>query len=183
MACFTRQEDGATALEFAVVSPALFLLVIGVMEAALIMTAQLVMEAATFSASRVGKTGYLEANQTQEETIRAEIGRLGSLLLDTSRIEVSSTSYEDFSNVGQPEPFIDANNNGSRDDGENYTDVNGNGEFDLDQGSAGYGAGREIVVYTMDYDWRLFTPLISSFFGSDGEVRLSARTVVKNEPF
>ncbi len=50
-------------------------------------------------------------------------------------------------------------------------------------GATGAGDSDDVVVYTVSYPWRLFTPLIGSFFGNDGIVTLTARSVVKNEPF
>lgn len=176
-------EDGATALEFAMVAPALFLLMMGTVEVGLVLTAQNVMESATYSASRLGRTGYTESGQTQEETVMAELESFSSVLLDPERIDITTQSYTSFDSVGDPEPFVDANGNGTRDDGENYTDVNGNGQYDVDQGSAGLGAASNVVVYTMTYDWELFTPMVSSFLGEEGVMTLSARAVVKNEPF
>lgn len=165
------------------ISPVLFLLVMGVMEVAMVRTAQTLLESATFSASRVGKTGRTETDETQEQTIKAEISQLGKLLMNPAKITVTSYAYKDFNNVGKPETFIDANNNKIRDNGENYTDVNGNGQYDLDQGRSGYGAAEQIVVYTATYSWELFTPMVSRFIGTDGRVQITARAVVKNEPY
>jgi Flp pilus assembly pilin Flp len=178
-----RCEEGATAIEFAMISPVLFLLMIGVVELGLVLAAQNIMESATFSASRLGKTGYIESGKTQEEMITEELSRMSSVLLDPSRIVVTSLSYADYADIGEPEPYVDANGNGQRDNGENYTDINSNGQYDLDRGRAGYGTGGSIVVYTMTYPWRLFTPMVSNLLGEDGAISLRARAVVKNEPF
>lgn len=50
-------------------------------------------------------------------------------------------------------------------------------------GALGAGGSNDVVVYTVSYPWKLFTPFISSFFGNDGIVTLTARSVVKNEAF
>ncbi|MBW7837723.1 MAG: hypothetical protein H3C28_13935 [Sphingomonadales bacterium] len=96
---------------------------------------------------------------------------------------MTSQTYQQFDQIGDPEPFIDANGNGERDEGENYTDVNGNGSYDTDMGASGLGNAGEVVVYTVSYPWRIITPLISQFFGANGVLNLSARTVVQNEPY
>lgn len=178
-----RAEQGATALEFALVSPVLFLLVMGTVETALIYTAQNLLESATFSASRLGKTGRVNNASTQQQTIRVELERVAGALLDPKRIQITSFSYKDFNEVGQPEPFVDANNNKKRDNGENYTDINNNGQYDEDRGSTGYGKATEIVVYQVRYPWDLFTPLMAEFIGEDGTITLTSRAVVKNEPY
>jgi Flp pilus assembly protein TadG len=177
-----RCEDGATAIEFAVIAPVLMLLVMGTLEMGLVLTAQGIMETATYSASRLGKTGYVAEDANQEETIRAEVARLGRLMMNPADIEVTSVSYGGFDKIGEPEPSTDTNGNGVIEAGE-YTDVNGNGAYDQDQGAAGFGGAQQVVVYTSTYTWELFTPIVREFFGEDGAIEISARAVVKNEPF
>ena len=179
-----HKEDGATAVEFALISPVVVLLVMGVIEMSMMMMAQNLMESATFSASRTGKTGYVAEGQTREETILQELNELAGAVLDTEAITITSTSYDEFGDIGQPEPFIDANANSVRDDGENYTDVNGNGQYDSDMGTSSSGTAGQVVVYTVSYPWHIATPLIGGMIGNaDDIVMLTARTVVRNEPF
>lgn len=176
-------QDGASAVEFALISPVLILFVIGIIEISLMMLTQNIMESATFSASRLGKTGYVESGMTREQTIIQELNDRASGLLDTGLVTISSLVYDDFGDVGQPEPFVDANHNGVRDIGENYTDENGNGQYDSDIGASGTGAAGEVVVYTVTYPWHIATPIMSAILGTNGTFNLTARTVVKNEPF
>ena len=178
-----RREDGATALEFAIISPALFLLMMGIVEVGLMMTAQIMMESATYAASRMGKTGYVASGSTQEKMIKGEILRVGGVIMDPSKISVTSTFYNNFQQIGKPEPYTDVNGNGRRDNGEPFTDWNGNGKYDTVSGDTGYGGREKVVVYTSSYDWKLFTPLVSRVLGNNGTVTLSARAVVRNEPF
>jgi hypothetical protein len=96
-------------------------------------------------------------------------------------LEVTTLVYGDFSEVGQPEPFTDENDNDAYDAGEPYTDVNGNGSWDDDMGAAGLGGPGEVVVYEMRYDWPIMIPLFQPFFGD--HVRLQANIAVRNEPF
>lgn len=178
-----RRQDGVTTLEFSLVAPTVMLLAMGTVEVGLAMYAQNVMEGATFAASRLGKTGYTQEGSSQEQLIRDILGQRAGMLLDMDKVELTSIAYDQFDQIGQPEPFIDANENGIRDVGENYTDVNGNGEYDSDMGTGGFGNAEQVVVYTVSYPWPVFTPLIGQFIGSDGHVNLLARTVVRNEPF
>ena len=181
-------QDGATAVEFALISPVLFLLVMGIVEAGFIMSAQNTLESATYVASRTGRTGFTETGKTQEETILDALNERASLFLNSDYVSINAMSvttktYAGFDDIKEPEPFVDANSNGVRDDGENFTDINGNGVWDEDRGGSGYGGSGEIVVYTVTYPWPLFTPLVSEFIGTDGIFTLSSRAVVKNEPF
>lgn len=183
LARFRRAKEGVTAIEFAFIAPVLLLMVMGAVEVSLIMLAQNIMENATFNASRLGKTGYVGTDKTQMETILEALNDTAGSLLDTSQITITSVAYPQFGDIGQSEPFTDVNGNGIRDPGENYTDSNGNGVYDEDMGATGPGAAGEIVVYTVSYPWPMFTPIVSNFFSSDGIVNISARSVVKNEPY
>lgn len=177
-----RDNDGVTAVEFAFIAPVLIVMLMGTIEISMMMFAQNVMENATFQASRTGKTGFVAASQTQEQTIRAKLDEMGGSLLDPTRLSITSESYSSFGTVDQPEPFIDANANGVRDSGENYTDVNGNGQYDMDQGAANYGGTGDVVIYTVTYPWQIFTPIVGTFLGQDS-FTLTSRTVIKNEPY
>ena len=178
-----RREDGASAVEFALIAPVLLLFTIGIVEVSMMMLTQNVMESATFSASRLGKTGYAKDNMSREQTIREELETMGSGLLEPDLLFIDKLSYNEFGDAGSPEPFVDANGNGTRDAGENYTDVNENGQYDEDMGSAGAGSGGEVVVYKVTYKWHITTPLMSALIGENGVFNLVARAVVKNEPF
>jgi len=181
-------QDGATAVEFGFIAPILFLLVMGIVETGMIMSAQNTLESATYIASRTGRTGFTEDGKTQEETIMDALEERASLFLNSShasidKMVVQTKTYAGFDEINEPEPFVDANGNGVRDDGENFTDINGNGVWDEDRAGSGYGGSGEIVIYTVTYPWPLFTPLVGEFIGTDGFFTLSSRAVVKNEPF
>lgn len=179
-----RSEDGASALEFAMIAPIVLLFTVGVIEISLMMLTQNIMESATFVASRLGKTGYIEANMSREDTIKKALEDSADGLLDPGRVHIDKLSYDEFGDIGMPEPFVDANGNGDRDNGENYTDINGNSKYDKDMGAASAGGAGEIVVYVVTYAWKVTTPIMNAILGDEhGEYKLTARTVVKNEPF
>lgn len=178
-----KDVNGVTAVEFALIAPVLLLLIFGIVEVSLIMFAGHILETAAFSAARVGKTGYAESGKSREQTILDALTRKISALLDPTRLSITSRAYDDFSSVSDHEPFVDVNDNGVRDEGENYTDQNGNGQYDQDSGSDGPGSAGEVTVYTISYPWPLFTPMMAELIGTNGVVILSARAVVKNESY
>jgi hypothetical protein len=179
----SRHQGGATALEFALAAPVFILLIMGTVEFALIFAAQNLMESATYSASRLGKTGSGVKESTQKKLIVDELHRFAGIIVDTRKVKISSYAYTDYGEIGKPEPFIDANKNGVRDSGENYTDTNGNAQYDLDRGKSGHGGTSQVVVYTVEYPWEVFTPLLKPLIGTGGKLNLSTRAVVKNEPY
>ncbi|MEF2073958.1 TadE/TadG family type IV pilus assembly protein [Consotaella aegiceratis] len=168
-------------MEFAFVAPVLFMLLMGTIEGGLVLTADVMLKHATYTASRTGRTGYSTSETTRDELVRQIIEEQAGILMDTSKIDIDSKSYDGFDTLSAPEPFVDANENGVRDDGENYTDVNGNGQYD--GATVGIGDADSVVVYTVTYPWTFFTPLIGDLMGTDGVLTLTATAIVQNEPW
>lgn len=153
-----KARRGVAAIEFALVAPAFFFLLIGITELSLVMLTEHLLENATYNASRTAKTGFIKEGKTQVETVMdVLITRLSGLspLLDPAKISVTWTSYGNLSNIGQP-----------------------------DQGTANLGTASEVVVYTIAYPWKLFTPMIGDIIGDENDtITLSSRIVVRNEPY
>jgi Flp pilus assembly protein TadG len=158
-----RKRKGGAAVEMALLAPVFFMLLIGITELALILTAQQLIENASFNASRLAKTDYVATGLTQAQTVLQvvtnELASFGNLI-DTSKITTSATAYNSFSSIG----------------------VAG-------QGTSGYGSQDQIVVYTISYPWKIFTPMIGQLIGtwdvasSSWVLNLSTRIVVHNEPY
>jgi len=178
-----RDASGATAIEFAMLAPVVILLLMGIIEFGLIYTADIVLKNATYDAARTGRTGFVENKSTQDKTVLDIVRHEVSAMMDPNKLTIDSKAYAGFGNLNKPEPFIDANKNGRRDNGENYTDVNGNGKYDLDQGRDGFGGANEVVLYTVSYPWKLLTPFVSEIIGDNGFITLTATAVVQNEPY
>lgn len=153
-----KKRRGVTAIEFALVAPAFIILLIGITEISLVMLAEHLLENAAYNASRKAKTGYIAEGKTQTETVMdVLLTRLSGLspLLDPAKVSVTWTSYGSLSDIGQPE-----------------------------QGIASMGTTSEVVVYTIAYPWKLFTPLVGQMIGNeDNVITLSSRIVVRNEPY
>lgn len=180
---FVRAREGATAIEFAVVAPVLMLLMFGIIEFSLIMLVSNIMESATSISSRLAKTGYAESGMSREETILASVEEHAGTLLDPAKLTVTSKYYAQFDQIGDAEPWNDANHNGVAEAGE-YDDINGNNQYDSDMGLAGYGNAEDIVVYTVSYPWAVMTPILREIIGdAQGNFTVTAHAVVKNEPY
>ena len=151
-------ERGVTAIEFALIAPALIFIIVGITEMSLMLLTTHLLENATYNASRTAKTGFIAAGKTQLETVMHVLNtRVASLapLLDPSKLTVTSTAYGSLSDIGQPE-----------------------------QGTESLGTAGEVVVYTISYPWQMFTPLIGNLMGDENRIIvLSSRIVVRNEPF
>ena len=178
-----RDRRAATMVEFAMIAPILFILTLGTIELGICFAADILLRNATYTAARVGRTGYVAENTTRDDMVRNLIANQSSVLMDASKLNISSKVYGGFGQIHQPEPFNDVNNNGRRDNGESYTDVNGNGQYDTDRGANGLGGSSQIVIYTVTYPWTFFTPLIGRLISSTGTIDLTATAVIQNEPY
>lgn len=175
-------EGGATAIEFGVVGVALMFMIFGIVEFSAAMTVGNSLEAATNMSSRLGKTGYVdeEAQQTQEETILAEVERRVGPLIDMSKIKLTHEVFNDFRSLTTPDIFTDNNGDGDTDDPGEWTDVDADGFRD---GAEGTGGSGNIVIYRISYPWEVMTPAFNRLIGNHGIITLTAYSVVKNEPY
>jgi len=177
---FLRNQSGATFIEFALLSPVLLTLVMGIIEFAMIMFTSSVMEGATNDTARLGKTGYVAGGTTREQEIINNVANRTAGLLDPAKISVTYLVYSNLNNVGQPEPCLTPTCGGGA-IGVDYIDVNGNGKWDPDMGAAGLGNPGDVVVYTVTYPWPIMTPIMQAIIGDIFTV--TARTIVRNEPY
>lgn len=180
---FRANEGGATAVEFAIIAPALIFMTFAIIESGLAFAADILLKDATYTAARTGRTGFVDTESTQDATVRAKIRSMASVIMDVDKIGITSMSYKGFDALKKPEPFTDKNGNGIRDNGENFEDVNGNGKYDLDQGASGYGGTAQVVMYTVTYPWTFHTPFLWRLVGNNGTIVLEATAVVQNEPY
>jgi hypothetical protein len=175
-----RSNEGIATLEFALIAPMFLLTIMAVIEFAMIMFTMTVMESATDNTARLGKTGYTAGGSSRQSQIVANLASRTTGLLDPSKITITSEVYPVFTDVNQPEPCLTPKC-GAGVAGVDYTDVNGNGQWDSDMGVAGLGNAGDIVVYTVSYPWPIMTPIVAAIIGKT--FTITVRTVVQNEPY
>ena len=178
-----RCRRGVAALEFALTAPVALLAVCGVIDMSMVMFVSTLAEGGLREASRLGITGYAPAGVSRQDRILQVLSEHTIGLIDMSTATVAFRVYRGFEDIGKPEPYVDANGNGTYDAGESFNDVNGNGVWDADMGTAGVGGPGDVVVYTMTYDWTVLTPLVATVFGNNGAIQMSASVAVRNEPW
>jgi Flp pilus assembly protein TadG len=179
-----RDRRGATAMEFGLAAPVIFLFVAGILEVGLYIFGLTLLEASVRESSRYGITGASPSGVSREQAIRNIVGARTIGLIDMDRLVITTMVYSSFTQIGQAEPFTDtAPFNGVYDAGEPFTDVNGNGRWDPDMGSAGVGGPGDVVVYTLTYPWPLLTGLLNDLIGESGFLTLRASIAVRNEPY
>jgi Flp pilus assembly protein TadG len=210
---FVRQSEGATIIEFALIFPIVLMITFGIMEISLCMASLVTLEGGLKEASRYGitsqstappditkvPTAFKVGNDNRLMTI-GYILNINTLdLIDLNTATITTAVYSSFSAVKDGEPFTDLNSNGTYDGpgspgvpaaGEPYSDMNCNGSRDgAGASGAGVGAAGNIVVYTVNYNWKILTPIIGQWLGKPDPqnagrymIPMGASIVVKNEP-
>ncbi|MGI9464882.1 MAG: TadE/TadG family type IV pilus assembly protein [Aestuariivirgaceae bacterium] len=167
---FKKSEDGATAVEFALVGMPFFWLLMAIFETGLMLFTEYVIENGTADASRLIRTGQVFEQGMSKADFKAEVcGGLAGFLDCNTRLHVDVRSYTDFESVSST------------------TAVDGDGELTPEVTSASsYSPGGEldVVVVRVYYDWKLFTPGISQLANlANGRRVLSSSAAFRNEPF
>ncbi len=175
----SQEDDGVTAIEFAIVAPVFIMILMAIIELGYYTYVSAVLRGAVEQAARDSalESGVGNANKIDELVTKAVHDVNAGARLDFSR-----KSYDAFDQVGNAEPFDDLNHNGLRDAGECFTDFNGNGVWDSDTGVTGQGAAAQIVSYTVV---ARYTPLfpVTRLLGMDGLVTLTLNTQLINQPY
>ena len=180
MQSLIRDQRGAAAVQFAILVPAMLVLLVGSFEVAMLLFVGGTMESAVLAASRYGVTGFTEDGISREQRIRDIIGERTLGFVDLKATKINTLVYASFDQIGQPEPFTDANKNGVHDPGEEFNDVNGNGTWDDDMGKAGLGGPGDVVLYDIEFETGALTHLFDPIFG---RILHRAAVAVRNEPF
>lgn len=169
--------EGVSTIEFALIAPVFFTLLIGIFNAGqeaygLAVLNGAVQKAARDSSLEIVDIGY--ADMMVENQVAP--------ILPGATFKSTRTSYNDYIDIGRPEKWNDANNNGTCDTGESYVDENGNGDWDADIGKNGNGGADDVVVYqmTVTYEPTFKIPLMPNEWNTRS---LTASAIKKNQPF
>lgn len=182
MSCaLSRDRRGATLAEFAVVLPVMLLLIMGLCDLSYRGYVQAMLSGAM---QKAGRDATLQGNET--ETVGSDIDlKVMSSIWSVARgakYKSSRKSYAQFGHVA-PEPFVDSNNNDRFDKAtECFTDINNNKTWDEDPGAKGQGGASDVVVYKMEVTYDRIFPL-AGLMGWPQEQKLSATTILKNQPY
>lgn len=177
---FLKRRDGATTVELAFGLPVLLSFAIGLIEVANLIFLSVSLENAVLHASRYGITGAAPAGTPRLERVRGIIEDQTFGRIPPDDIVIDTLVFQQFADIGRPEPFADENGNTVYDPGESFSDVNGNGVWDADMGTAGLGGAGDIVLYRVHYT----APSLTGFMDwATQAVTLTAAVAVRNEPY
>lgn len=174
-----QNKRGVTAVEFALVAPVFLLMLLGTLNLGQAIYLEGVFHGAVQDA---GRDAGLESGAANLGAIDSLVMKRVRSLAPKGAIISSRKNYTTFNDVGTPEDFADANDNGTYDDNECFIDVNGNSTWDEDRAAAGLGGADDVVVYTADLTYNWLIPM-GGFLGGTSTNTISASTVLRNQPF
>lgn len=161
-----RGKEGVTAVEFSMVGVPFVLMTIGIIELALMFTAQSLLHESTFTAARLIRTGQVQQAGGNEEMFREAICNFAAVMIPCNRIQFQVREMPDFASAGEEELELDEEGN--------LTDT----PFDP-------GGASSVVLIRVVYNYRLRTPLMGSFFANRADNRrtMMSTMVLQTEPY
>lgn len=164
---FIRQQDGAAAVEFALIAVPFLALLFAILETALVFFAGQTLEAAVSDASRLIMTGQAQAAGYSQADFKTQVcNRIYGLFDCTGGVYVDVKQYSSFGSVNNTAPVT-------------------NGTFDTTKMSYTPGGPGCIEVVTLYYQWPIYVSLLGNNLSNlNGSKRLLVATAVfRNEPF
>jgi Flp pilus assembly protein TadG len=165
---FIRQQDGATAVEFAIVAAPFLAMVFAIIETALVFFAGQALETAGAESARLIMTGQAQTQGFDQAKFKdAVCGKIYGLFDCAAGLYVDVKNYSTFGGISTAKPL----------------DTSGV----LQTGSFGYqpGGPGSIVVVRLMYQWPVYVSLLGlNLADSAGNKRLLMSTVAfRNEPY
>jgi Flp pilus assembly protein TadG len=166
-------------MEFALVSPFLFTVLLGIFD----LGHRTYLNSVLYGAvQKAGRDSTLETAPAQAAAIKARIEDQVRPILLGSTVNITRIVTRSFTSAVGGEPFTDGNGNGTRQTGECFDDENGNGTWDSSTGAAGMGGTDDVVTLTATINYSHIFPFPSWIGGSNSDT-LTAKTVLRNQPF
>jgi Flp pilus assembly protein TadG len=165
---FARRDDGAAAVEFAMVAAPFLALMFAIMETALVFFASQTLETAVADSARLIMTGQAQSQSFDAGQFKNSVcSKVGGLFDCAGGLYVDVKTYSSFGSV------------------DNSTPVDNNGN--LKTGTFGYtpGGPGDIVVVRLMYQWPVYASLLGFNLGNlAGSKRLLMATAAfRNEPY
>lgn len=177
-----RNRRGVAALEFALIAPILFVLIMGIIETGLVYYAQFVLKNAVSNTARILRTNQ-DTSLTSVDALRNYICTTegaDSILSDcTSDLKIYATTFAEEGTTGL-ELFSSSFSSAVS----ASTPVNGSYPTSTDSDVSGIATACNIVYLRIYYPWTISTPGLSWFmvnYGDDQHI-LSVTELFRNEP-
>jgi Flp pilus assembly protein TadG len=160
------EEDGVTAIEFAMLAFPFFMLLMAIIESSLMFFAGQMLESAVDDVGRQIRTGQLDNNMTETD-LRDAICEEAALLFTCSKINIDMQVVAEFEDLAdKPTP---------------------NSDDELDPADFSFQAAgpRQVVMVTVMTEWPIYTNYLQQYLSKlkSGNALLTAVAVFQTEPW
>ena len=168
-----RNEDGATAIEFAFFAIPFLFLIIGLIELGMMFTAASLLQSGTDSASRLIRTGQAQNSGDAQ-------GAFEDLLCDKVSIFIrcDDLNYQVL-RIDEDEGFAEAADDAS------YTEPSIDEDGNMELSSFDAGGPNSLILVRVAYRYPLRTPFVGPFLSDrpDGKRLIMSTAIIQNEPY
>jgi Flp pilus assembly protein TadG len=164
---FVRQQDGAAAVEFALVAAPFLALTFAIIETAFVFFAGQTLEAAAADSARLIMTGQAQTAGYSQSDFKTQVcARIYGLFDCANGIYVDVKSYSSFAAVNTTPPVT-------------------NGQFNTASMAYSPGDVGDIVVVSLYYQWPIYVSMFSNKLDNlnGGNRLLAATSVFRVEPY
>lgn len=175
-----RDQRGVTIIEFALIAPVLLLMLMGLLDLGYNMYTTEMLQGAIQNAAR---NSSIEGATGKEAALDSIVTTAVRAVAPSATLTFNRRAYNSFTDAGRPEDYTDVDSDGTCNRGEPFEDANGNGSWDLDRGQAGFGGARDAILYTVTVNYLRPFPVVAFIPGQTKDFTLSARTVLRNQPY
>lgn len=162
----TKNQEGATAVEFALIGLPFIFMVIGIIEMALMFTTHSLLQASVSEAGRQIRTGAIQLGGG-EVAFKQELCGYSAVLIPCEELQFQVVALDDFA------------------DAEDFPDVTFDEDGNLEDQQFDPGGVSDVVLIRVAYRYPIITPLMQPILkndGNSGRILLSTM-VLKTEPY
>lgn len=164
-----RRAEGTAAIEFALIAPVFFMLLMAILETGMVYFANSALENGLEIAARMIRTGQVQSgNMTQAQFRQIVCDNVISFMsCDASHLYIDVRAFNGFGGSSFPAAL----------------DANGNLNPNLNQFQVGTSC--QVVLVRAFYAWELFTPVFAYYYanmGNDNRL-LTSSVAFRNEPY
>jgi Flp pilus assembly protein TadG len=175
-----RDQRGTAAIEFAFVAPVLLMIVFGLFDLGHNMYTGAMLQGAIQQSAR---NSTIEGADAHTADLDAIVTSAVQSIAPNATLQFNRQAYTAFSDVSQPEEFVDSDSDNICNNGETFEDANGNGAWDNDRGSSGHGGARDAVLYSVTVNYPRMFPIAKFIPGQTADFTMKTETVLRNQPF
>lgn len=166
---FCRAEDGATAVEFAIIVPAFIATLVAVLQVCIVLLAQMAIQNAAVDAGRYFMTGQAQSNGWTASTVVSNV--CPSALFTCSNMFIVVQDYSTFAGASTSAPAM-------------YNGSTPNTQANYTFNSAG-AQMNDVVVVQLLYAWPVITGLLGFNISNlpNNQIELMGVTAIRVEPY